>query len=220
MEFTNTNSRFGFDNLSLNSGKKFDGIPVYADVRDFTSKFDEDDENLIEMAYRVIELLKTMYNIVDKCSGTHVQFQGDREFAVFVMDKNNVILKNVIIAGLRMIDAIDKTTIFSLGIGAVEGKLHATTIGIRNNKDNILLGKAVNEANYAEDELAEKKELVISDDIFEKLNVIDKKLASIFKMKARGYYYTTLGYSHYRNIVEKEELIQSTKNKLYNGAWS
>lgn len=83
MEFRQATKPVRFDRLSKTECKELQGIPLFADVRGFTSKFDSDDANLDEMAIATQKILTTMYNKVEQNHGMHVQFQGDREAALF-----------------------------------------------------------------------------------------------------------------------------------------
>ena len=221
MTFTDTNKNLNFDSLSLNDGRRFNGTPFYSDVRSFTSKFNSADANLNEMAGKVMTLMKTAFDIVEKNGGTHVQFQGDREFAVFVMSENDVdTLINPIIAGLRMIDAVKVSVGLKVGIGISCGRLHATRIGIRNAKDNLLIGRAVNEANILEDSFADDNQVAISSDLYMQLKANGQNdLCSIFKKSNDYVYITNCGYQNFLAIVQKNKLEKANSSRSYNGAW-
>lgn len=83
MEINEVRTKVDFDSLNVSNCKKVFGIPLFADVRDFTSKFNSDDSNLSEMKDKTTKILKEMYKTVIESDGVHVQFQGDREFALF-----------------------------------------------------------------------------------------------------------------------------------------
>ena len=221
MTFTDTNKNLNFDSLSLNDGRKFVGVPFYSDVRNFTSKFNSADANLTEMASKVMFLMKTAFDIVNSNGGTHVQFQGDREFAVFVISENNAdTLVNPIIAGLRMIDAVQTSVGLKVGIGISFGKLHATRVGIRNSKDNLLIGRVVNGANTLEDSCAGDNQIAISSNLFKQLKANGQNdLCSIFKKHNDEVYITSCGYKNYLSIVQKNKLEKANSSNSYNGAW-
>jgi len=113
-------------------------IPLFADVRGFTAQFDAEDSNLEEMAVKTQNILTTMYDIVENCHGTHVQFQGDREMAVFHDYPSYSCAVDAVIAGLRIIDGVKNYQV-SVGVGQAYGKLFAAKIGARGEKDSILL---------------------------------------------------------------------------------
>ena len=221
MTFTNTNKRLDFDSLNLNDGRKFIGVPFYSDVRDFTSKFSSSDSNLSEMASTVVRLMRSMFDIVNKNEGTHIQFQGDREYAVFVTSETDISsLARPVIAGLKIIDQVPSTIGLSIGVGLSYGKLYATRVGIRNNKDNILIGRIANEANDNEDLYADKNQVVISEKLYDALKKgkMDT-LCSIFKRTSNGLYYTSSGFKNYNSLVEKKESQSSKDSNSYNRAW-
>lgn len=221
MKFTDTNKRLDFDSLNINDGRRFVGIPFYSDVRDFTSKFTSTDSNLSEMAFKVVRLMKSMFDIVKEREGTHIQFQGDREFAVFVTSESDIdSLARPVLAGLKIIDQVPSDIGLSVGVGMSFGKLYATRVGIRNNKDNILIGRIVNEANENEDLYASKNQVVISKEIYDVLKKGGReKLCSVFKQTVNGLYCTDCGYKRFITLTEKKESQSSYDSKSYNGAW-
>lgn len=206
-----------FNDLSKKECKEIEGIPLFADVRGFTSQFDNDDTNLEEMAVKTQNILTTMYNLVAENHGIHVQFQGDREFALFHDYSEYECHLDAVKAGLKMIDAV-KSYGVSIGVGESFGKMFATRIGARGEKDFLLIGTTVIEADRNEDENAEANQLVVSSDIYMKLRKDKPKWAKIFT-RGEGYYYTTTGYNTMMNIISQEQLKSDNKNNNYNGAW-
>ena len=221
MSFTDTNSNLNFEILNDNDGRKFRGIPFFADVRDFTSKFSSEDKNLSEMGFKVIKIMSDCFKAVKSNNGTHVQFQGDRECAVFVVAESEIkTYVNPIIAGLKTIDLVSSDVGLSMGVGMSIGKLHATRIGIRGEKDNILVGRVVNDADRFEDKYAKKNQLVISAIIYDilKQNNYDT-LCSLFKKLNDEAYYTENGFKYFQNLNEKKDLQSANSRGSYNGAW-
>lgn len=206
-----------FDELSKKECKEIEGIPLFADVRGFTSQFDNDDTNLEEMAIKTQNILTTMYDLVTVNHGIHVQFQGDREFALFHNYAGYECLSDAVKAGLKMIDAV-QTYGVSIGVGESFGKMFATRIGARGEKDYLLIGTTVIEADRNEDENAKANQLVISNDVYLMLKKDKPKWADIF-IKQNGYYYTTTGYNKLMNIISQEQLNINNRNNNYNGAW-
>lgn len=208
-----------FEYTQLTSVYMFEGIPLFADIRGFTSKFDSDDANLEMMASEAKKLLEYMHNTVKNNYGVHVQFQGDREFAIFNDIEKNSSIKNAVLAGLRLIDNLPFNNI-QIGIGESKGKMFATTFGIRNAKDNIVLGKCVNVADRFEDDVANENELVIAKDIYDYLKTIDKTLANLFTYVNSECYKTKKGYKEYLSLSELNKLQRDKDSHNYNGAWS
>ena len=218
IQFSSANQALNYKSLSKTVCKKIKGIPLFADVRDFTSQFDEDGGNLAEMAEKTQNILTTMYDVVEGRHGVHVQFQGDREMALFHDYSDYSCIVDAVIAGLKIIDAV-KGYHVSVGVGQSIGKLFAAKIGARDEKDNILLGRTVNEASINEDEYAEKDQLVISKDLYEELKKKDGRLASLFKKKNREIYYTDSGYQVYLTQASRRQLMKDNASNNYNKAW-
>lgn len=218
MRFRNATKPVSFGNLSIIECKKFQGIPVFADIRDFTSQFDSDDANLNEMAGKTQKILMTMYQIVTAHNGIHVQFQGDREVALFHDYSDYTCASDAVIAGMKMVDMVGNFQV-SVGVGQACGRLFAAKIGARNSKDNILLGSTVNQADENEDVFADKNQVVISKDIYNKMCIEKPLLAMLFHRKTDELYYTENGYKDALRIAQ-EALLQKDNNKInYNGAW-
>lgn len=206
-----------FDDLSKKECKEVEGIPLFADIRGFTSQFDNDDTNLEEMSIKTQDILTAMYNQVEQNKGIHVQFQGDREFALFHNYSEYECYLDAVKVGLKMIDAV-KVYGVSIGVGQSFGKMFAAKIGARGEKDFLLIGATVIEADKNEDDNAKANQLVISNDIYVALKRINSKWADIFT-KADGYYYTTSGYNDLTNLIAQEQLRSNNRNNNYNGAW-
>lgn len=219
MQFRDATQQISYRALSKKEGKKLMGIPLFADIRGFTAQFDSEDANLVEMAAKTQNILTAMYNVVEKQHGTHVQFQGDRELAVFHDHSSYRCTADAVIAGLRIIDNV-KIYQVSVGVGQAYGKLFAAKIGARGEKDNILLGRSVVEADRNEDEFADKNQLVISPDVYQRLQVENSNLAAMFQ-KRNGYYYTTSGSGYQSFLTEqsKKQLVTENRRNNYNGAW-
>lgn len=149
MYFRSANQPLNYRNLSKTECKEIKGIPLFADVRDFTSQFDEDGANLEEMAVKTQNILTAMYDVVEERNGIHVQFQGDREMALFHDYSEYSCVVDAVIAGLKIIDAVKGYQV-SVGVGQSFGRMFAAKIGARGEKDNILLGRTVGEADKFE----------------------------------------------------------------------
>ncbi|MFA7436230.1 MAG: hypothetical protein WC006_07715 [Bacilli bacterium] len=217
IEFTTANKLISFDNLSVSVCKKLYGIPLYADIRGFTKMFHKDDSNLEEMKIQTQNILFEMYKIIKSNNGVHIQFQGDREVALFHDYGEYNCYLQAVTAGLKLLDKIENSSI-SIGIGESYGKLFATKIGARGYKDNILLGNTVSEADYLEDLCANENELVISLSLYDQLLKHEKNLARIFE-KRDDYYVTYYGYKSYLKNSQYSYLDENNKKSNYNGAW-
>ena len=142
-----------------------------------------------------------MYDVVEERNGIHVQFQGDREMALFHDYGDYSCVVDAVIAGLKIIDAVKGYQV-SVGVGQSIGKLFAAKIGARN-----------------EDEYAEKNQLVLSVDLYEKLKQKGNSLSSLFKKKDGGVYYTESGYRGYLSLESRKQLKHDNAHNNYNKAW-
>lgn len=228
IEYSGVRKALNYANISKTQIKSMRGIPVFADVRGFTCQFKEDDSNLAEMAQKTQSVLFSMYNTTVQHGGIHIQFQGDRELALYhdipeTEDNNGVRIaevrcfKQAILGAMRMIDAVKPLTLH-IGVGEDYGKLFATKFGARGEKDNILLGATVIQADAMEDKHAEEDQIAITKKVYDGLVEEDKLLADQFK-KVGDYFVTTVGYQQF---VQKRTFIQQKKNTdqgSYNRAW-
>lgn len=227
VEFSSARKPIDFKNLSLSYCKDVLGIPVFADIRGFTTKFDKDDNNLEEMMNKTCNVLSAMYTVTTQNHGIHVQFQGDRELSLYhrISDLNSSELqnpesmcyKNAILSAMRMIDAV-KPYNLNIGIGADFGRLFATKIGARGSKDNILLGETVINAERMEDVNAGADQIAITEAVYNGLLLEDPYLAKHFTNQGE-YYLTTIGYGEYLKAIVYSEQNSNTHNNNYNGAW-
>lgn len=215
IDFSKSRVAVNFDNLSLRAPKFVSGVMFYSDIRGFTNKVDM--SKLSEAESFTKTVLKMMWDCVKKENGIHIQFQGDRESAVF-FDYNKMekdYLLSAILAGTRMLDRIDKINAnreinkIDIGIGLAGGDIFLSRLGLKNGKFNIAMGQTVREADKAEDEKAgtlpqnPKSEIAITRDLYKYLcelsesNDIAQKLKRHFKSfsLANEYYVTNVRYS-------------------------
>lgn len=218
ISFSSAQQPINFSNLSKTNCKKVEGIPFFADVRGFTAQFEDDDSNLEEMSDKTRNILSCMYKTVRKHHGVHVQFQGDREMALFHDYTDYNCIDDAVETGLRLIDDIQEFDV-NIGIGEAAGTLFATKIGARGEKDNILIGTTVTTADKYEDELAGKNQLVVSHDIYDYLKVNNSFLASKFEKINDSCYKITVGYNELLFEKSLEEQKKNTQRSNYNGAW-
>lgn len=227
IEFSNVRAPLNFKNLSKTQCKKLEGIPVFADVRGFTSQFEADDSNLEEMAQKTQQILNAMYQVSSGHGGIHVQFQGDRELSLYhnipgqtiggMYQPERKCFKSAILAAMRMIDVI-KPYAVHIGVGEDFGRLFATKIGAHGEKDNILLGETVILADVMEDKHADEDQVAITIEVYNGLRTEDINLANQFK-RVGDYYIATIGYQQYvSNVFSQQQRINTAQNN-YNGAW-
>lgn len=218
IKFREANQPLTYEGLSKTECKKVNGIPLFADVRGFTSQFDANDSNLEEMAQKTQSILTSMYDIVNQCNGIHVQFQGDREMSLFHDYQSYSCASDAVIAGLRIIDGV-KPFCVKVGVGQSYGKLFAAKIGARGERDNILIGRTVSEADQNEDNRASENQLVISNTVYQKLRKENSGLSDLFLKLDDDTYYTEAGYRIYLSCQAQKQLLRDNQSKNYNGAW-
>ena len=217
MSFATLNSKINLDYLTKKESKKIEGIPLFADVRGFTSQFKDDDSNLAEMAKKTQDILMSMYKIVNR-EGTHVQFQGDREFALYHNFGDYDCCEDAVLAGMRIIDAVHEFQV-CVGVGQSLGKLFVSKIGARGEKDIVVLGHTVIEADSFEDDFAKANQLVIETEIYQVLHAKNIQLAGQFKRLNDRCYCTNVGYKKFMQHLEDNRLTHNNQQRNYNGAW-
>ncbi|MBQ2953814.1 MAG: adenylate/guanylate cyclase domain-containing protein [Clostridia bacterium] len=219
MEFRGAVQPLAFSGLSTQHGKRIQGIPLFADVRGFTKKFDSDDANLEEMAATTQRILVAMYSCVKTNNGVHVQFQGDRELALFHDYPNHICYEDAVLTGMRIIDAVKPFNV-SVGVGQAYGTIYATKIGARGQRDNLLIGSTVLIADELEDSFAAENQIAISAEIYFALKQHNPMLAKQFVKISNSAYIATIGYNDYKDYVSHYLLARSNQQNSYNGAWS
>lgn len=227
IDFAGVRAPLNFRNLSKTQCKKLEGIPVFADVRGFTSQFEEDDSNLEEMARKTQEILEAMYRVSTGHGGIHVQFQGDRELSLYHNVPGQTIngayqaeqkcFRSAVLASMRMVDAVKPYSVH-VGVGEDFGTLFATKIGARGEKDNILLGETIIQADAMEDKNAGADQVAITAEVYIGLKDEDSNLASKFK-QVGGYFISTIGYKEYLQSASFQQQSTNTSRNSYNGAW-
>ena len=154
--------------------------------------------------------------------GVHVQFQGDRESAIFhnFSGRKNDYVVSAVYAAMRMLDKLDDYNKklsyderqFDIGIGLQIGDIFASRLGLRGRKSNFAMGQTVADADYAENEVAgavignTQSEIAVTRDVYDYLvNVDNKNLASSFRraFNRRGdHYISTTSYSQFSQIYD------------------
>lgn len=179
------------------------------------------------MAQKTQQILEAMYRISTGHGGIHVQFQGDRELSLYhnvpgqnvngIYQAEQKCFKSAVLASMRMIDAVKPYTVH-IGVGEDFGRLFATKIGARGEKDNVLLGETVIQADTMEDKNAGEDQVAITAEVYEGLKGEDANMANQFK-KIGGCYIATIGYQQYLNSVSYQQQRTNTTRNNYNGAW-
>lgn len=227
IDFADVRGPLDFRSLSKTQCKKLNGIPVFADVRGFTDQFKEDDSNLEEMTQKTQHILEAMYRVSTGHGGIHVQFQGDRELSLYhnipaqiksgTYQPEQKCFKTAVLAAMRMIDAV-KPYSAHIGVGEDFGRLFATKIGARGEKDNILLGETVIQADAMEDKNAGENQVAITAEVYNGLKSEDVNLSNQFK-KVGNCFIATIGYQQYLSNVSYQQQRINTARNNYNGAW-
>lgn len=212
-------NKMNFSNWNIKRSAKLNAAVVFADVRDFTKKFDPNGSNLKEMSEITRKVLNCMYENCQKHHGVHIQFQGDREFAFFPQSE----VKNAILFALNLRNEIRKFySGIEVGIGIHYGKVYASQIGLESEDDNfvkqnIMIGNTINEADKIEDQYANRGEIVISNNVYNHQN-LDKTTRSIFKQRY-DYWFTGYNYDDYLRKVLNDEYKRASDENTYK-PWS
>ena len=208
-------NKLDFKNWNIRKSAKFNAAVVFADVRDFTRKFNSDGSNLNSMSTITKNVLGCMYSNCKKNFGVHVQFQGDREFAFFDGDS----IQFAVLFALRLRSEISKLCDgIEVGIGINYGQVYASQIGIEseeNNieKQNIMLGETIKEANKLEDECANKGEVVISNAVYNLVSS-NRNIKSLFTK--RDYYWVTKStFVDYSKLSTNSEYNKNRNQSTY-----
>ena len=228
IDYSGVRKPLNFRDLSTTQCKELEGIPVFADVRDFTSQFAEDDSNLNEMTQKTQSILEKMYQVSSGHGGIHVQFQGDRELSLYHNVPGGIVegtyiaavscYKAAVLAAMRLVDAVKPYSVH-IGVGEDFGRLFATRIGARGEKDNILLGETVIHADYMEDVKAGKDQVAITAEVYSGLRSEDAVLARQFKQADDGTFLATIGFAEYKRNLEFAQQQKNTTTGNYNKAW-
>lgn len=221
-KYSSVRKPLDFSSLNKLNCKEFYGIPLYVDVRGFTGKFYEDDSNIEEMKNQTTRILLEMYQNTITHGGVHVQFQGDRELSVFHNIPNDsddvgTCFVRAITTAMRHIDTMRSFEV-QVGVGVDYGRLFATKIGARGEKDNLLLGETLIKADKMEDCYAKENEIAITSEVYKGLMIEDKMLASQFVHRG-DYYIASIGFQEYMLEVSENELKTRNISKGYNPAW-
>lgn len=212
--FSNFKTSFSFDSLSVKNCKEGNAVILMADIRNSTKMYEKNNTNLDEMNLKTQEFMEIMYSTVIEFNGIHVQFQGDREVAVF--SPNNA--KNAILAALMIQEKI-KNINLDIGIGIEYGMIYASRIGVRDEKDNVILGESVDKCDEIEDSKANCGDTVISKNVSDLLKTQNENdILKIFSKESNPKTNQT-----YNSYLESKRVSKSNQNyydKSYNGAWN
>lgn len=211
--------KMNFENWNIKRSAKFFAAVVFADVRDFTKKFEPDGSNLKQMSEVTRKVLNCMYENCEKRDGVHVQFQGDREFVFFPETE----VRNAIVFALNLRKEIrNLCSGIEVGIGIHYGKVYASQIGLESEDDNfvkqnIMIGNTIKEADNLEDQCAKRGEIVVSGEVYNHQD-LDKTLRSLFE-KRNYYWVTKYNYDDYLRIASNEEYKRASSENTYK-PWS
>jgi class 3 adenylate cyclase len=238
IKFESCTKQISFEGLSLKGrNKRLEGAGVIcADIRGFTKLFYENDQNLDDL----VEIMEDIYSIMGDTilgtEGTKVQYQGDRIVAIYndFSESEDYIIRmfkaafelNQRIQELNEQDDIKEklnNRKISIGIGCSNDKVIATRLGMKENKDNIILSDAYKVANKCEDIYADSNEVVIYKDF---KDIIDEKanesetpeflaLQELFTARSTtGYYVSTATLDEFNELVEQKKELQDSAEDL------
>lgn len=230
ISISDARNKLSFDNLSISNIKDVEEAAIlFADIRGFTKKVDEN--NLAEMKQLTQTVLNMMNKEIRSRDGVHVQFQGDRESAVFnhYSDETEDYAFRAILSAMRMLDRVDdinktREDKLNIGIGCSLGEIYAARIGMkkRDKKFNVTMGQTVKEADDAEDNVAgvgitsKSTEIAITSDMYDYLVALSGREAKLIKenfekrkKNNKTYYVSTLRLSKFQTLLNSASLQQN-----------
>ena len=237
ISFEGVNKQLSFDRLSLKgTNKKIeDGYVLCADIRGFTKLFNNNDNNLDNLKDVMEDMYIIMGDVTNDSKGTKVQYQGDRIVIVYndYSDEEDAIVRmlkaaftlNSKIQNLNNDEDIKEklgSNKIYIGIGCGSGKLIATRLGLNGNNDNIVLSDAYKIADKAEDEYAEKSQVVIRKELKEKIEEKDESsneltystLIQLFESIGKsGFYKSSATIEEFNEKLSENEQTQNSINK-------
>lgn len=230
INFSEAKAQIDFSFLSLaNSKYSDDSVVLFSDIRGFTNKVDNG--NLSDIKQLTQTVLSGMNKAVRKHQGSHVQFQGDRESAIFnrYNDETHDFAFRAILSAMKMLDMVDEinslrpTDKLNIGIGCAFGNIFGTRVGLRGRKFNVIMGQTVKAADTAEDEVAgahienASTEIAITSELFDYLLTLPDKQAKFIKSNfvkrsyaGKSYYICTTRFSKYQNELDNVALKQNS----------
>ncbi|MCM1295946.1 MAG: adenylate/guanylate cyclase domain-containing protein [Muribaculaceae bacterium] len=231
MEISDAKSKLNFDSLSIKNTKDVrEASVLFADIRGFTKKVDE--SNLSDMKQLTQSVLGMLNKEVRNRNGVHVQFQGDRESAIFnkYSDETDDYVLRAVLCAMRMFDKLDEINKtredkLNIGIGCSIGEVYAARIGMRGKKFNVAMGQIVKEADTAEDDVAGvgvgynhfKSEIAITSDMYDYLVALQNNDSKYIKecfwrreVNNKRYYISTTRLSAYQKKKQVESLEQNS----------
>jgi class 3 adenylate cyclase len=235
VKFSDATSKIDYSTLSLKNSKEVETCVFYSDIRGFSKKFLPNGANLDQMDQITTKVLKTMYSSIRAKNGIHVQFQGDRESAIFhhFRDLAGDYIVNSVHSGMILIDKIvelntdtgfqnfmgvDRVTV---GIGISFGTAYCTRLGKKGQKDNIAMGMTVLDADRLEDVYAYENEIAISGPIYRHLidfcgeSIQRDVYLSIFT-KRDDVYVTKTGLVSFKALVQQKYEDENAKTAKAN----
>ena len=235
MKISDSSSKLDFSNLSLRNVKSVDNaVMLYSDIRGFTSRVDE--SSLTEINSLTTSVLSMMNKNVRERNGVHVQFQGDRESAVFnryTDESINFAIRGILCA-MKMLDDVDElnktlSRKINIGIGCSTGTIHATRVGMKGKKLNVVMGQTVINADVAEDKIAgvgkrsATTEIAITKEMHDYIsslnNNIAKTILNSFNKRNDGdkiYYISTTRLSEIQRKLTNQTLNENAKRATHN----
>lgn len=227
VEFSDSRKKVDYSELTLRNNRQIEGIMLFADIRGFTKKFGPTGENLPKMKKATEKILRALYQCVRDEDGVHVQFQGDRISAFFHehnSEEGDYIIRAYRCA-LSIIDAVSELNQsqeikdalgdqrLCVGVGCGCGDIYATRLGMKNQKDNIAMGQTVQEADFAEDNVAgvgvgaNSTEIAVTEECYNRLSDSKNPLSKVIKVAF------SKREKHYIDSKGLEEIIDSEEKK-------
>lgn len=238
MSFEEANTKLDFSRLSRKVNKKTLGGVLCADIQGFTKLFHKSDGNLEDLVYVLEKIYDIMGETVNEQSGTKVQYQGDRIVAVYnnYKDAEDYRLR-MLRTGMKLIEEIrilnDDPDIseklgsntLRIGVGCSIGQVIATRLGMKKNKDNLILSEAAENADKCEENYAENNTVVIDKHFYDEIKDEADKGSIEYEVlrdeftaiSTSGYYELSLSLTEFEAKVEQKKVEKAdevAKNSL------
>jgi class 3 adenylate cyclase len=170
--------------LKINQMANVDAVNLFVDICGFTERTEKQRNKSI---FRILNIFHSeMVSIAQeqKFRGMKVAIQGDRDHIVFCYPKSpkTQIITSAVECGISMLTCVKKVINpyfsnyddISISIGIDYGMISAANLGLRGQREPVLIGNCTNFASKLEDE-ARENEVIVSECIYSNINRDDIK---------------------------------------------
>lgn len=199
IDITGTNQQIDFKDLSARNVKRFHSVTLFCDLDGFTNYVGEaEKEDTLKELIRLFHGIRyELQNVIEDFGGTAVQHRGDCVIATFNLpiddDKKDEKIENVVQAAAGLLWSMGELNKYfkgypnlKLAIGIDGGTIVATKLGTNGDKDKILIGGSVTNAELLQQENTAGTEITITKSQFDVLK--NQTLKKHFKEMSTGAY--------------------------------